>query len=237
MPIYSYTEFADLCGIKPGQLAVYQKRDRIEYTEGEDGKVYIDTDIQKNMDFYIAKIERLKHEPPAPKEKKRSSPGRPKKIEQQKQDPEVKPVPRHVQNQQKRREDAEKRAVSGSKHDLDLQKIRAEIDKKHVDIRNALLQEQILRGKLISSADMKALISDLSNNFINNYKDFATSFLTNVFHKYKVSLEDQADIKRNLIAGINKTHDVVFDKAAQRIKESAKTAIIEEEDVQRGMDE
>ena len=245
MALHSYKEFAELCGIAPGQIAVYYKRRKIVYTE-IDGNVFIDDSIRENKDFLQKKLDAknitapkvdqpivdvpdinaveikptVKVEKPQPIKKTPVS-----KVS--KALPIDKPEKVQASKRQKEREEEE----NGSRYNLELQKMDADLEKKQIDIRIALLNESKLRGENIPFIEIKTMLSELSHSFINSYKDFVTTSMTDIFHRNKINLEEQAKIKKDLIRGINETHSRVFDKVAQKIKKIGTQTKLDLEDV------
>jgi hypothetical protein len=117
-------------------------------------------------------------------------------------------------------EPVEKKPASDSDgaYDLERKKKLADLEKKNVDIRIALLTEQRLKGESIPTQLVKELINQLSKSFLESYRDKSEQLVINISHKNKLSAERTAEMKGELIKAINRSHDDAITEAMTSLK-------------------
>ncbi len=189
MALYTKKDFAGLCGVKTNYLAVLIKRGNIVLT-GE----LIDESIDLNFSFLKKKREEV-----LSKDKDPAAPIEIKKAPQIKL-PEV--------------TDAEKweSVTFGKKsagnlgtYELDKQLKFADLEKKEVDTRIALLKEEKLLGSSIPTDMVKSVFANLSKSFVSAFKDGADGFIIEISKQKNLTAVETAKIKGALIDIINQS--------------------------------
>lgn len=101
---------------------------------------------------------------------------------------------------------------------IKIAKAKADLDKKLVDVRIAKLTESKLRGDNIPTKMVRDMISALSKSFISSYKDAADRFLIEISHRKRLSSDESAEMKGELVKIINMAHDRSIDAAKIEMK-------------------
>lgn len=190
MALYTKKEFADICGVKTNYLSVPIKRGQIILT-GD----LIESNDAKNLAFY-KKREKPNHQPeqiiPSLNEIETASP--PKEIKL--------PPPSSKNN------------GSQNIYNLDIELKQADLLKKEVDTRLALLKEEKLMGISIPTELVKNVIANLSKSMISSFKDGADNFIIEISKRKSLTGTETAELRGVLVNIINtsSTHAILESK-------------------------
>lgn len=193
MAIYKKSEFAKMCGIGPSAITNAINRGQLKDDNGR-----IDTSLPINYDYMM--IARARNG------LSDLVPDNPSSVLSKIKAAQSEPV--------------EKKTASDSDgaYDLERKKKLADLEKKNVDIRIALLTEQRLKGESIPTQLVRELINQLSKSFLESYRDKSEQLVINISHKNKLSAERTAEMKGELIKAINKSHDDAITEAITGLK-------------------
>jgi hypothetical protein len=196
--ICSRPEFCELAGISNANLTTYVNRGKLVL---EPDRKTIDTERRENKDFLESRKNKGKGmvgstvqiiaapEIPA--------------IQQQVIDPKVQ---KKVQRQQL------------TKYELDIEKTKAELEKKLVDTELAREKLAALRGNNIPIGIVKDIISQLSKSIINNYKSNTEQQINEICHKFGISDKDRSDILSKGIRNLNTIHEKAVIEARKQLR-------------------
>ncbi len=208
MALYTRKQFQDLCGVDRAYLAVYVKRGKLILT-GE----MIDDTIPQNKDFLDRQISKLKAASnsqeksiPAQQVIKNDEPG---------------------ENNQQLRHNFSKNNVA-----LDLELKNADLAKKEVDTRIALLKEEKLRGTVIPTDIVKVVFTQHFKSVTSAFHQAADNLIVNIAKKKDLNREEVADIRGILIEIINEAVKDSIDESKNSI-----TNIIAEYSDKKGIGE
>lgn len=93
-----------------------------------------------------------------------------------------------------------------SRYNLELEKMKAELDKKLVDIELARQKLSVILGNNIPIDVVKQIISQLSTSIITNYKSFSDQQITEICHKHRIPDEDRVKFLDKNKKGLNNIH-------------------------------
>ncbi len=200
MALYSKKDFANLCGIKTNQLSVVISRGNIILT----GDLIDETNAKNSAFLQKQREKQLKiSESPIPKESKKEN------------ITESAPVP-PVQKFKKKKNDL-------SIYSLDQEIKIADLQKKEVDTRIALLKEEKLIGASIPTDLVKSVISNLSKSMISSFKDGADQFIIEISKRKNLTVVESAELKGKIVEIIN----MCSSKAISESRKNLKNIIIE----------
>lgn len=199
MAIYKKGEFAKLCGIGNSAITNAINRHQLIETNGR-----IDTSIAMNYDYMMVSRARNGLDSEGVPDNPASVLSKMKAIEQ--------PAPKKTKAEQTDSDSAQ------GAYDLERRKKLADIEKKQVDIRIALLTEQKLKGESIPTNIVRDIITQMSKSFIESYRDKSEQFVINIAHKNRLSADQSAEMKGELIRMINKAHDDAISEAQAAMK-------------------
>lgn len=100
---------------------------------------------------------------------------------------------------------------------LQSRKAKADLEKKLIDTKTATLNYQILKGKHIPTELVRDVFMELGRSIMNNYKDSADSFLTEIAHKKGLNTVEHAELKGVLVDQINTAHHKAIEAAKKQI--------------------
>jgi len=186
MAIYSRPEFCKLVGIKQAALSTQISRGKIIVFE-EGGKDKIDDSIRENADFI----------------KKQQTTNALKEAKEVVNSDNPVQIP-HSEKSKKLKNKEEKTQMS--LFDLNLEKARADIDKKYIDTRLAEMKMEVLMGANIPINHVKSIVSTLSKSILTNYKAFQDQIISEFCHQYKISDAERSKILAKAVAGLNAIH-------------------------------
>lgn len=191
MPKYPKREFAEMCGMKTGNLTNYIKRGKVIEKDGE-----IDGNEPINAQFLESRqAKKTKASSNPQPQKKSSNPG----------------IQKNLLDEIEVTETNKKFAT------LQNQKAKADLDKKLIDTKTARLNYQILKGKHIPTDMVRDVISELGRSILTNYKDSAESFLTEFSHRAALTPEQHAEMKGILINEINQAHTKAIEATKKQV--------------------
>lgn len=95
---------------------------------------------------------------------------------------------------------------------------RAATDKLHIETKLKTLEYNRKLAKLIPTELMSSIIQELGKSFISTYRDGADQFLTQISHKKKLKVKEQAELKGELIDIINDAHSKAIELAKQSMR-------------------
>lgn len=204
-------EFTELAKCSVANLSTYIKRGQV-FLES-DGKT-IDTNRRENSDFL----------------KRRASMGKTnsipiantvvKEVEFPAQ-PQIKASP-------KLRKAAEATIIT--KYELELEKMQAEIDSKHIGYKLSEQKLSTLLGNNIPIDVVKTIIAQLSKSIINNYKSFSEQQITEICHKFRIEDVERVKLLTKNTNGLNAIHQkAVTDARFQTKKEIGSNKLNESE--------
>jgi len=204
--ICTRAEFCTLAGISRANLSTYIGRDKVVLAN--DGKT-IDTEHVINKEFLQGRKEKGKgliaNENTPSKPATGGASGDP-------------PEPSGKMSAAAKSE-YDKKVLE--KKELELKKMRAELDKKLVDTRVAEQKLSILKGNNIPLDVVQSIVAQFSKAIINNYKSFAEQQITEFCHKQGISEEIRIKHISENIKGLNLLHK----KAVRDAKKQTKAAI------------
>lgn len=236
--ICSRKEFEDLCGISRSHYTVYRGRGKIFEQIDDDGNVVIDTEHPKNKDFYIKQKDKVTNrivndavESVTPKPKFKESP----KNKQEKKTVHVPASSKSLKDSPKN----EQTKVSSERYDLELRKLRAEVDQKEAKTKLDEHRLSTLIGNNIPAAIFNSAFAQLGKELLTGYMSYIEQEINEFCHKNKIDDKKRIGILAKLTTGLNKTHSRSVNQARANIKDSisqikAKDSISgddEEEDV------
>lgn len=196
MAIYKKGEFAKLCGVGNSAITNAIKRYQLVDKNGR-----IDTSIPTNYDYMMVARARNGMD-------SESIPDNPASVISKMKAIEKPPAKKTVTE----------KTNDSSTYDLERKKKLADIEKKQVDIRIALLTEQKLKGESIPTSIVKEIITQMSKSFIETYRDSSEQFVINIAHKNRLTADQSAEMKGELIRMINKSHDDAISEAQAALK-------------------
>ncbi len=194
MASYTKKEFADLCGITTKYLSVPIKRGQI---------ILIDDKIEitepKNLAFYK---KRQKSIPLSENNSTQIS----ETPNENKNEPPVPPL--STKNSGK----------ALSYHQLDIELKQADLSKKEVDTRLALLKEEKMMGLSIPTEIVKIIIANLSKSMVSAQKDGVDYFLIEISKRKSLSSSETAELRGVLVDIINTSSIRAITEAKKNLK-------------------
>lgn len=221
MTIKTRAEFCDLTGISNAHITMYAKRGKIVLTED---RKHLDIEHKANALF-------IQHQAMKGLEAV-------KKLKSEKETETVKAVTetnkKETETQKpttKRKTKAEAKAVkhTDSKWDMELEKLRAEIDKKYIDTDVAKERLNVLRGNNIPIDQVKTIVSMLAHSMITNYKNFQEQHIAEICHEFRISETDRAKINKKSVSGLNAIHRKAVADTNKQVRVSIGTSRSNEE--------
>lgn len=108
--------------------------------------------------------------------------------------------------------------ISGSgSFGLDAEKKRAEIKWKKLQTKKIEMELAKMRGDYIPTELVRNLIMQFSRSIISTYKEGAEAFLIEISHRKKLTIQDESEMKGELISIINKSHDSAIERAKNEL--------------------
>ena len=206
-------EFYELAGCSKSNLSTYIKRGKVVLEK--DGKT-IDSNKRENADF-------LKHRESIGKAKGSVVPESETKaplIDSKSQNlVQIKPTA-------KVRKAAENHSLS--KYELDIEKIRAELEKKYVDTDLAKQKLSVLMGNNITIELVRAIVSQFSRSILTNYKSFSEQQINEICHQHRISDIDRAALVTKNTSGLNGIHKKAVSDARKQMKNAVGVTKLEE---------
>lgn len=220
--IVSRIDFAGLANVTSGNLTTYIKRSKVILEP--DGKS-VDTSRIENKSF----LESRSHSGKAPVYKamttKKETKPKPVPIVHVEEKKETKII--HEQPIIENREPVKslasektktKEPIVNSKWQIDLEKAKADLEKKNIDIELAKQKLTTLLGNNLPIDFVKEVITQLSKSMINNYKSYTEQHISEICHKFRISDKDKAVLIQENVTRLNKFHDKAVSDAMQKMK-------------------
>lgn len=116
---------------------------------------------------------------------------------------------------------------------LDQQKKQAEIIRISVATEKLKLEIQKIRGQSIPTELVQSVISSLGQSFQSAYKNGSTLLVMNIAHQTRMTPEQEAKFKTELIELINESHKNAIEDAKNSIKQiiqQTKKTVTQDED-------
>lgn len=101
---------------------------------------------------------------------------------------------------------------------LDIEKKELEIEKLRVDTRLQELKEEKIRGEVIPITLTKAIVTNLSQSILTSQKDFIDYLLIRIGKEAKLSGEQLAKLRGEMIKALNETVDKAIKTSQRNIK-------------------
>lgn len=211
MTCYSRIDFARLCGVESRHLSNYIKRGKVVLTgELVDDKHPTNSSFLQKRREKILQIETVYEIEEKPQQALQTE----KKINIQPVIPDKQPKQNLTQYQ------------------LEAEIKKADLAKKEVDTRIALLKEEKLMGVSIPTDLVKVVIANLSKSIISAFKDGADNFLIEISKRKSLSISEIAECRGELIKIINTSSTRAISESKRNVK-----SIINEYSVKRGVGE
>lgn len=204
--ISSRPEFIELCGITQAYYSMYKKRGKIIESIGDDGEIYVDTDIPQNKDFLQKRV----NQQPKQKEPKKES-GVVKKS---------KPVMKSVNSPAKDNGETNSGEHNdlGSRYALELRKLQAEIDQKEVLIELNKQKLATIVGNNVPISIVKEMFAQLAKQLLTGYNAYIEQEINNFCHKNKIYDSDRVKLLSKMTTGLNNTHSKSVNDARSTMK-------------------
>jgi hypothetical protein len=106
---------------------------------------------------------------------------------------------------------------------LDNQKKQEEINKKKLEVEKLKLTNARLRGEMIPTELVKNLITNFSASIIKSYREGSDRLLMEISHMKRLTLEEDALMKGELIKIINDSHDVAISETMKSLESILKS--------------
>lgn len=206
MAIITRKELGEITNIHRGNIGVYIKRGKIVLTP--DGKV--DTEHEANKSFIEKHTENKKDKE---QEKKSGSlkAAVAEKVIKEKTKKKITPQPEVLVPENEE-------SASDSYHTLEKKIKAADLKKKTVDTRIALLKEAKMKGENIPIDLVMNVFSQLGNAMITGYRSGSENFLQEICHRNKISDKEFSRLKGELIRIINECHNNSIEAAKKSLK-------------------
>lgn len=106
---------------------------------------------------------------------------------------------------------------------LDNQKKKEEINKKKLEVEKLKLTNARLRGEMIPTELVKNLITNFSASIIKSYREGSDRLLMEISHMKRLTLQEDALMKGELIKIINDSHDVAISETMKSLESILKS--------------
>jgi hypothetical protein len=119
-------------------------------------------------------------------------------------------------------EDQKKKVTNSiaSRHEVELKKLVAELEKKLVDTELAREKLATIKGSNVPVSIVKDIMSQLSKSIINNYKSFSEQQISQICHKYRIDEQDRVKLVSQNVNGLNRIHEKAVNEAKKQFKAS-----------------
>ena len=104
------------------------------------------------------------------------------------------------------------------KLELEVEKLRAELDKKYVDTDLARQKLATVMGSNIPIEFVKELMAQVSKSVLHGYNSYLDQKISDLCHQYRIPNDEKAKILSKNTVEINKIHSKVFADASVQIK-------------------
>jgi hypothetical protein len=213
MAYLSKKSVAEKCGVKMPAITAAIKTKKLVLMK--DGK-RINTANKLNSEYFLFHEKRLQD---LKKEKEKKT---------NKKKPPIKKLPvkktpvRKPKTKTPPADDAPPENKDGQLTIYDLNKIHKEkeIQLKEINIENKKLENRRLSGELIPVKYVKLIVKIQSKSFIESYQNNLESFIIQFIGQNKITPKKGAQIKKQLIDFINKSHDESITQAQQKMAEA-----------------
>lgn len=212
-------EFENLCAFRnPGEYPVYRKRGKIFEQIDKDGNIVLDTEHPINKDFMRSRqtiIDNKRRE-----EIKRELIPEPELLPSPKNAPKKAPKPK-ISEPVSGSKNSENQNT-GSKYELELQKLQVEIKQK--EVATALNEQKLatILGNNIPGPIVSESIAKLAKSLLQGYKNYIDQEITQFCHKHKIEDKARIDLSSKLITGLNATHTKAVNEARLNMKNELK---------------
>lgn len=203
MAFHTKKAFAEMCGMKTGNLSVYEKRGKVLYS-GE----LIDDTIEPNVSFLQKWGTKAKAEEARP-EPAKAPPPVPvlTTVMQKPPSPVAKTKARKVQD-----------PAQTSLYALEQEKISLQNEKLTEEIDLLRKKKEKIEGESIPVDLVKAIISQLSQSFVSSYRDLTDNFLIEMSKKKDIPNDEMAELRGILLEGMNKTSHRAVSEAKREMR-------------------
>lgn len=198
MALHTKKDFGLLCGLKTKDLSVYIRRGKVVLT----GEYINDTD-EVNA-FFLQKQS----------EKAIKNDVLPPKIEEKTGNSNIVIAEKATKKDKTPAEKLEKLTY----HQLEKESRLADIAKKEVDTRIAILKEEKLLGISIPTELVKGIISQMGKGFTSSYKDGADSFLIEINKRKNLTATETAELRGELVRIINEASIRALNETKKNMK-------------------
>jgi hypothetical protein len=204
-------ELAKMLGVHPAYIDTYIKRGNIV----ADGKL-VDTTHPANASF-------IQHIIRKNAEKERFNAVQEIVVEENKfvaPKSDVKPSKKGTKQTQNTKQTQQSNENQGDEsiYNIKIQKEQADLEKKLLDAERVRLINAKMRGENVPTKMVKNLVSQFSNSIITTYKDAADRLIMEFSHRKKLTLEEKAEMKGELISIINRAHDEAIEKTKTELE-------------------
>jgi hypothetical protein len=105
-----------------------------------------------------------------------------------------------------------------SRHEVELEKLKAELEKKLVDTELAREKLATVKGNSVPVDLVKDIMSQFSKAIINNYKSFNEQQIAQICHKFRIEDSERVKIVSKSVTELNKIHEKAVNEAKQQFK-------------------
>jgi hypothetical protein len=201
MALFTKKDFAALCGIKTNQLSVSISRGNV-ILSGE----LIDENDAKNANFLQRHREKVLKAPAVTEPSPTKENKKPANVALES---DVPPITTGKTKPKK---------TGLSQYEIDLQIKRADLEKKEVDTRIALLKEEKMLGASIPTDLVKSVIGNLSKSMVSWFKDGADHFIIEISKRKSLTNEESAQLKGVLVEIINTSSSKAIAECRKNLK-------------------
>jgi hypothetical protein len=207
--IKTISQFAQMVGVQPSYVSMYIRRVKIHSV---DKKI----DITNPTNVAFINNFRSKNENKQPKETESKSV---KKTTSKKPPPKKEPIIKTDYQSTNTNPPTDNYDVVS----LDNQKKQEEINKKKLEVEKLKLTNARLRGEMIPTELVKNLITNFSASIIKSYREGSDRLLMEISHMKRLTLEEDALMKGELIKIINDSHDVAISETMKSLESILKS--------------
>jgi predicted transcriptional regulator len=207
--IKTISQFAEMVGVQPSYVSMYIKRGKIHSV---DKKI----DITNPTNVAFINNFRSKNENKQPKKTENKSV---KKTTSKKPPQKIQPIIKTDYQSTNTNPSTDNYDVVS----LDNQKKQEEINKKKLEVEKLKLTNARLRGEMIPTELVKNLITNFSASIIKSYREGSDRLLMEISHMKRLTLEEDALMKGELIKIINDSHDVAINETMKSLESILKS--------------
>lgn len=216
MAFHTKKDFADLCYLPTNALSVYIKRKKVIVKND-----LINDSVAENAEF----LKKMRAK--GPSSAFVASDLAKQIVEEQKEKPEKsrKKAPKNENldddfdvNEPQNTENVPTDRGNLSNYQLERERLLADIAKKEVDTRLAVLKEEKMLGANIPTDLVKDVIANLTKTFISSFKDGADFFIIEISKRKSLTVQESAELKGKLIEIINNSSGKAITETRKNLK-------------------